>query len=122
IFDSIKKKNIITYNAMIKGYIGNEMSEKALDLFEKIDLKLDDATYMIVFNACAKLSNDRAMEIGRKLLHDMPNDYRNNNILLNSAIYMLMKFGDVQSAERIFDSIKKKDIIFFGAMMKGNIY
>ncbi|CAF5139929.1 unnamed protein product, partial [Rotaria sp. Silwood1] len=46
------------------GYVGNEMSEKALDLFEKIDLKLDDVTYVIVFNACAKLANDQAMKIG----------------------------------------------------------
>ncbi|CAF3924119.1 unnamed protein product, partial [Rotaria sp. Silwood1] len=121
-FDSIKKKDIITYNAMIKGYVGNEMSEKALDLFEKIDLKFDDVTYISVFNACTKLANDRAMKIGRNLLHDMPNGNRNNNIVLNSAIDMLMKFGDLQSAERIFDSIKKKDIIIYSAMIKGNIY
>ncbi|CAF5178458.1 unnamed protein product, partial [Rotaria sp. Silwood1] len=31
---------------------------------------------------------------------------------------MLMKFGDLQSAERIFDSIKKKDIIIYSAMIK----
>ncbi|CAF1315617.1 unnamed protein product, partial [Rotaria sordida] len=121
IFDSIKEKNIIIYSTMMKGYIGNEMSEKALDLFEKIDLKLDDVTYIIVFNACAKLANDRAMKIGKKLLHDMPNDYQNNNIVLNSAIDMLMKFGNVESAECIFHSIKKKDIITYGAMMKGCI-
>ncbi|CAF4256972.1 unnamed protein product, partial [Rotaria sordida] len=104
---------------MMKGYIGNEMSEKALDLFEKINLKLDDVIYTIVFNACARLANDRAMKIGRKLLHEMPVSCRNNNIILNSAIDMLMKFGDVKSAERIFDSIKKKNIISYGALMNG---
>ncbi|CAF4002513.1 unnamed protein product [Rotaria sp. Silwood1] len=95
------------------------MSEKALDLFEKINLKLDDVTYIIGFNACAKLANDQAMKIGKKLLDDMPNNYRNNNIVLNAAMDMLMKFGDVQSAERIFDSIKKKNIISYGALMNG---
>ncbi|CAF4372101.1 unnamed protein product, partial [Rotaria sordida] len=107
IFDSIKKENIITYGAMMKGYIGNKMSEKALDLFEKINLKLDDVTHTVVFNACAQLANDRAMKIGKKLLDEMPNDYRNDNVVLTSAIDMFMKFGDVESAERIFDSIKK---------------
>ncbi|CAF5112816.1 unnamed protein product, partial [Rotaria sp. Silwood1] len=72
-------------------YVGNEMSEKALDLFEKINLKLDDVTYIIGFNACAKLANDQAMKIGKKLLDDMPNNYRNNNIVLNAAMDMLMK-------------------------------
>ncbi|CAF4232658.1 unnamed protein product, partial [Rotaria sordida] len=119
IFDSIKKKNIITYGAMMKGYIGNKMSEKALDLFEKINLKLDDVTYIIVFNACAQLANDRAMKIGKKLLDGMPNDYRNNNIVLSSVTDMFMKFGDVESAERIFDSIKKKNIIPYCALMNG---
>ncbi|CAF4616824.1 unnamed protein product, partial [Rotaria socialis] len=52
IFRSIKTKNIITYNATMKGYIGNEIFDKALDLFEQIDVKLDDVTYIVVFNAC----------------------------------------------------------------------
>ncbi|CAF1492517.1 unnamed protein product, partial [Rotaria magnacalcarata] len=80
IFRSIKTKNIITYNATIKGYVGNEMFEKALNLLEQIDIELDDVTYTIAFNACAKLCNDRAMKVGKKLLAKMPENYRNDNI------------------------------------------
>ncbi|CAF5121194.1 unnamed protein product, partial [Rotaria magnacalcarata] len=47
-------------------------------------------------------------------------NYRNNNITSTSAINMLMKFGDVETAQRIFRSIKVKDIISYNAMMKGN--
>ncbi|CAF1650844.1 unnamed protein product, partial [Rotaria magnacalcarata] len=119
IFRSIKTKNIITYGAMVKGYVGNEMFEKALDLFEQIDIELDDVTYTIVFNACAKLCNDRAMKIGKKLLAKMPENYRNNNIISTSAIDMLMKFGDVESAERFFRSIKAKGADIHGALMNG---
>ncbi|CAF5181007.1 unnamed protein product, partial [Rotaria magnacalcarata] len=74
---------------MVKGYVGNEMFEKALDLFEQIDIELGDVAYTIVFNACAKLCNDRAMKIGKKLLAKMPENYRNNNIISTSAIDML---------------------------------
>ena len=90
-----------------------------LDLFEQIDVNLDNVTYIIVFNACAQLANDRAMKIGRKLLDEIPDNYRNNNVILTSAIHMLMKFGDVQSAEHVFRSIKKKDINNYGALMNG---
>ncbi|CAF5171256.1 unnamed protein product [Rotaria magnacalcarata] len=55
-----------SYNAMMKGYIENKTFEKALDLFEQIDIELNDVTYTIAFNACAKLCNDRAMKIGKK--------------------------------------------------------
>ncbi|CAF5174162.1 unnamed protein product [Rotaria magnacalcarata] len=119
IFRSMKTKNIITYGAMVKGYVGNEMFEKALDLFEEIDIELGDVTYTIVFNACAKLCNDRAMKIGKRLLAKMPENYRNDNITSTSAIDMLMKFGDVESAERMFRSIKAKGTTIYGALMNG---
>ncbi|CAF5147420.1 unnamed protein product, partial [Rotaria magnacalcarata] len=95
------------------------MFEKALDLFEEIDIELGDVTYTIIFNACAKLCNDRAMKIGKELLAKMPENYRNNNIISTSAIDMLMKFGDIESAERIFRSIKAKGTKIYGALMNG---
>ncbi|CAF3289692.1 unnamed protein product [Rotaria socialis] len=119
IFRSIKVKDIITYNAMMKGYIGNEIFDKALDLFEQIDVKLDDVTYIVVFNACAKLCNDRAMKMGKELLAKMPDNYRNHNGISTSAIDMLMKFGNVGSAEQMFRSIKTKGAGIYGALMNG---
>ncbi|CAF4266468.1 unnamed protein product, partial [Rotaria magnacalcarata] len=119
IFRSIKTKDIITYNAMIKGYTENKIFEKALDLFDQIQLNLTNVTYTVIFNACAQLCNDRATKIGRKLLDQMPDNYRNNIIILTSAMDMLMKFGDVENAESIFQSIKKKDANIYGALMNG---
>ncbi|CAF4332144.1 unnamed protein product, partial [Rotaria sordida] len=118
VFQSIKKKDIITYGTMMKGYIENQMSEKVLDLFEQMELNLNNFAYTFVFNACAELANDRAMKIGRKLLDEMPENLRNDNVVLNSVIHMLIKFGDIQNAENVFQSIKKKDIITYGTMMK----
>ncbi|CAF0765453.1 unnamed protein product [Rotaria sordida] len=119
IFGSIKTKDIITYNAMMKGYIRNKIYEKSLDLFEQINFNVDDVTYIIVFNACAQLANDRAIKIGKKLLHEMPNIHRNNNVLLTSAIDMLMKFGEVENAEHFVKLIRNKNIMTYGALMNG---
>ncbi|CAF5136012.1 unnamed protein product, partial [Rotaria magnacalcarata] len=49
----------------------------------------------------------------------MPENYRNNDIASTSAIDMLMKFGDVESAERMFRSIKAKGANIYGALMNG---
>ncbi|CAF1638894.1 unnamed protein product, partial [Rotaria magnacalcarata] len=49
----------------------------------------------------------------------MPENYRNDVVVLTSAMHMLMKFGDVESAERIFRSIKAKDADIYGALMNG---
>ncbi|CAF4354883.1 unnamed protein product, partial [Rotaria sordida] len=93
------------------------MYDKALDLFEQMPLNPNNVIHIIVFNACAQLGNDRAKEIGRKLLHQMPKHVHNDIVLLNSAIDMLMKFGDIENAENFFQTMKK-NIITYGAMMK----
>ncbi|CAF0731778.1 unnamed protein product [Adineta steineri] len=95
------------------------MPENVLDLYEKMNIKANPATLTVLFSACSKGANDRAKNIGKESLQKMPNDYYNNNILLTSAINMLMKFNDIQSAEKLFKMIKNKDIITYGSMMKG---
>ncbi|CAF1240268.1 unnamed protein product [Rotaria magnacalcarata] len=119
LFQTIKKKDIVAYGAMMKGYIQNNMCDKALDLFEEITLNLSDVSYTIIFNACAQLSTDRAIKVGRKLLDEMPKKFENDNYIQNSTIDMLMKFGDARSAENLFQMIQKKNIITYGTMMNG---
>ncbi|CAF3446245.1 unnamed protein product [Rotaria socialis] len=95
------------------------MCDKVLGLFEEITLNLSDVSYTIIFNACAQVSIDRAMKIGRKLLNQIHKNFLNDNKLLTSAINMLMRFGDVSSAENLFQMIQKKNIITYGTMMNG---
>src|SRR5947199_372182 len=95
------------------------MYEKTLDLFEEISLDPNEFILTMILNACARLSNDRSKQIGKKLLKKILKDNEISNYVINSVIYMLMKFGDVKSAEDFFRLIKKKDIVTYGAMMKG---
>jgi hypothetical protein len=84
-------------------------------------IKPDRSTLMTLFNACAQFVNDRSIKLGKKLVEQMPDNCRDDIILLTSSLHMLMKFGDIQSAEKIFKMIKSKDIVTYGAMMKGNL-
>jgi pentatricopeptide repeat protein len=96
------------------------MPEKAIELFEKISIKVDEVIIIILFNACAKLSNDHAIKVGKDVLNRLPNSFLHHQNLINSAIDMLMKFGHVKDAERMFEQMKKKSIVTYGAMMQGN--
>jgi hypothetical protein len=96
------------------------MSDKVFDLLDEMIIEPDLVTLIMIFTTCAQVNDDRAKQIGNKLLNQMPNDFRNDTILLTSAIHMLMRFGDVKNAEELFESIKKKDVISYGTMMKGN--
>jgi hypothetical protein len=106
---------------LFPGLVSNKMPEKVLDLLDQTNIQPDQVTLTTLFSACAQISNDRAKQIGRKLLHHMPKHFETNNYIQNSAINMLMKFGDVQGAEKLFQINKKKDIVTYGAMMKGKL-
>lgn len=95
------------------------MPENALNLFEQMPFDPNDIIYIITFNACGKLANERAINIGEKNLKQALNQFKNNYVLLNSALDMLMRFNDIQSAQNLFQLIKKKDIFTYGIMMHG---
>jgi hypothetical protein len=96
------------------------MPEKALDLFENMTVDTDEVVHLILFNACAALSNERAKALGKKQLAQMPRSFLEHANLVSSAVDMLMKFGDVAEAEDLFKLLKKKKHSLYGALMKGN--
>ena len=50
----------------------------------------------------------------------MPRKLLSDAVLINSAIHMLMNFGDLAKAERLFQGMANKNAFTYGAMMKGN--
>jgi pentatricopeptide repeat protein len=90
-----------------------------LELFEQISIEVDEVIIMILFNACAKLSNNHSIQLGKDVLNRLPSSFLENNKLINSAIDMLMKFGHVEDAERLLREMKKKDSVTFVTMMQG---
>ena len=103
----------------IEGYVKNNMPEKALDLFEEVSPSSNEYLYAINFSACAALSNTRARTLGKKYLQQMPRSFHADHIVTCSALHMLMTFGDVEGAERLFSQVKNPDISINGVMMNG---
>jgi pentatricopeptide repeat protein len=59
LFQKIKKKDIVTYGAMMNGFNINNKSLKCLQLLEEIKqhgLILNETVSIILINACARLS------------------------------------------------------------------
>ena len=95
------------------------MSEKVLLLFDHMSVKPNEVIFTLLFNACAKLADADAAKIGKDALKRLPIAYLDDVILVNAAIDMMMKSGDVSHAERLFSTMKKPSIYTYGALMKG---
>jgi pentatricopeptide repeat protein len=103
----------------ILGYVSNDLPEKALDLLPHVTSEFDDKLYAITYSACAALSDDRAVQLGKQTLKAMPSKYLHNTVVIGSATHMMMKFGDVAEAEQLFSRMKTRDSYAYGLMMNG---
>jgi pentatricopeptide repeat protein len=119
LFSQTKKPDAASYGAMINGYNNNGLPEKALNLFDQVYSMLNENVYTMMYSACATLSNERNITFGKRLLDKMPKILNDSLVVMGSAIHMLMKFGEVQEAEQLFTSMKKRDVPSYGIMMNG---
>ena len=106
-------------NKLNLGYVDNNLYEKALDLLEEMPFSPDNIILSIALNACRQLNNDRARKIGEKYVQQMSSYFPKDNILMNTALSMLMEFNDIEGGEQLFEQIKNKDIVSYGALIKG---
>ena len=119
------KGNLLIFIYLFKlffylGYISNDQSSKAIDLFHKTK-NPDHVIYILLFNACARLGSTEALNIIKKVSSDIPQSCRSNDRLHTSLIDALVKCGDVETAESLLNSTKNITIYTVGAMMKGSI-
>lgn len=113
--------NMIALLSYHLGYVEKNMHEKALDIFKQMPIEPNNIIYTIVFKACTQLNNDRAKTIGMKLLDRLTKKLITDDEILSTAIiHMLMKFGKVNDAEKLFDSMFRKNVVTYGAMINGS--
>ena len=97
------------------------MAERAIELFQKID-DFDELTISILFRACAQLESARALDLVKQASSTMPQSAYSNPRLVTSLIDALMKCGDVEGAEALFNTTKNKTSATSAAMMKGILF
>jgi hypothetical protein len=94
------------------------MPEKVIDLFETMSIAPNEVIIAMLFNACGKLRDVRAVETGKGVLRRLPQSLLQQREVMKSVTNMLMRFKDVAEAERLFEETKNKSINFYMDMMQ----
>ncbi|CAF3518869.1 unnamed protein product [Adineta steineri] len=118
LFDTAAKKSLSMYAAMMKGYIKNNQTNKAMDLFHEIN-KPDEVIVILLFNTCAQLGTEEALNLAKRVSKETPQLFYSNPRLLTSLLDALIKCGDMEHAQLLFDRSTKKVLSMYGAMMSG---
>ncbi|CAF3997356.1 unnamed protein product, partial [Rotaria magnacalcarata] len=116
LFDRSSKKTISMYGAMMKGFIINNSSKQAIDLFNEIK-DPNEIIITLFFNACAQLGTGKELILLKSISSKISNSFYSDPYVVTSLIDAFMKCGDVTSAKALFDRSTKKALSMYGAMM-----
>ncbi|KAJ8633614.1 hypothetical protein MRB53_026950 [Persea americana] len=118
VFDEMGVKNIVSWTAMIAGYVQNGFYLKSLDVFRRMVIsgtQPNAVTLVSILPACAGLEY---LKLGQ-LIHgygiklgldsDLP--------LVNSMIALYGKCGNVEIARSLFDSMGVKNMVSWNTMI-----
>ena len=103
----------------ILGLADHNHCEKALELFQEMDMSKNEYTYSILFKICARIADSNSLNYGIIQFNKMPNKFHENSIVLTSALQMFLRSKNISAAEQIFEKIKEKNLIVFSIMMNG---
>ncbi|KAJ7539561.1 hypothetical protein O6H91_11G100200 [Diphasiastrum complanatum] len=120
VFNTMATHDVVSWNAMISGYMNCGQAEKALELFwemQEQDVEPDQVTFVATINACANVA---ALEEGRRI-HELVIRSRGmpNTILGSCLVDMYAKCGSINDAWRVFNHMPARDVLSWNAMLGG---
>eukprot|EP01018_Ginkgo_biloba_P002412 Gb_32528 [translate_table: standard] len=119
-FDRISDWDVVSWTAMIAGYVQNGHGEEALKLFHNMlraDVEPNALTFGGVLSACASLA---ALEQGRQLhAHIIKTGYESFLSVENALVTVYAKCGSIDNATQMFDKMTLRDLVSWNAMIVG---
>ncbi|PON82362.1 Tetratricopeptide-like helical domain containing protein [Trema orientale] len=120
IFDLVESKTLVSWSAMIKGYVNHDQSLDALSLFSNMisnGCKVDFVTIINILPACVNIG---ALE-NVKYLHgfSMKSGLSSLSSLDTALLVSYAKCGCIEMARKLFDEekINDKDVITWNSMV-----
>eukprot|EP01018_Ginkgo_biloba_P019951 Gb_11581 [translate_table: standard] len=120
VFDEMSKRNLVSWNAMIGGYVQNDDGEEALKLFSQMQpagMKPDHYSFSTVLTACA---NVPSVERGREIhAHVIKTGFESHAFVGSALVDMYAKCGTTDDARNVFDKMSFKSLVSWTAMVSG---
>ncbi|KAK7304215.1 hypothetical protein RJT34_15338 [Clitoria ternatea] len=116
-FHAVKRKNLFLYNALLSNYARNELFHDAISLFVELisvtEFVPDNFTLPCVLGACldAELGEAvHALVLKLGLFSDA--------FVGNALVAMYGKFGFVESAVKVFETMPQRNLVSWNSMMR----
>lgn len=120
LFDMLLTKTLISWNALIAGYVQKGMDEVGLSLYHRMrqhGWMPDQYTFASVFRACSSLA---ILEQGKQAHGVLIKRQINGNVVVNSALMdMYFKCSSPFDGFRVFDTSLDRNVITWTSLISG---
>ncbi|XP_058083653.1 pentatricopeptide repeat-containing protein At4g15720 [Magnolia sinica] len=118
LFDEMPQRNVVSWTALMAGYIDVGQPDEALCLFNNMPrnkIRPNAFTLATAVNSCSVLSD---LKTGRKIhAHAEIAGFRSNLVVSTALIDMYGKSNDVDNARRVFDEMVDKNVVSWTSMI-----
>jgi pentatricopeptide repeat protein len=113
IIDSLPSVDVQLQDTIIKFYTKCGLLQRAIQVYENSSITPTEVTYILLLNACTRRKSD----YGLKLYRSMPEKYLQEGRVSSVLITMLATLMYFNEAEQVFNSVHKKDVVVWTAMI-----
>lgn len=121
VFSELSNQNVVSWNALIAGYVQNEEASTAIETFERMQqgsIEADKVTILEVLKACSSFG---IVLQGRKL-HFLVCDHglEMDVVLGSSLVDLYAKLGLFEDMYAVFRGLPSQDVVACSAMIAGH--
>ncbi|KAI4372684.1 hypothetical protein MLD38_010884 [Melastoma candidum] len=113
VFDEMEVKSIVSWTALVGGYLKVGLLMEAKKLFDNVTNNKDAAVYNLMIDGYVKFGDTR---MARILFDEM---LERNVVSWTTMIFGYCQAGDMESARMLFDVMPEKNVVSWNAMIGG---
>ncbi|KAJ7965656.1 Pentatricopeptide repeat-containing protein [Quillaja saponaria] len=117
VFDKMSTRNVITWSAIINGYLNFDLDDEAFSLFcdsIKSRVRPNSKMSVCILNLCCRRKD---FELGKQIHGYILKGNWGNLIVDSAVIHFYAQCGELSSAFCVFDQMRERDVVCWTAMI-----
>lgn len=120
LFDKMPERDFVSWNTMVKAYVQSGWFHEALRFYmelRRLDIGFNEYSFAGVLTVCVKL---RDLWLAKQLhCQVFLLGFLSNVVLSSSIMDAYAKCGEIGDARRLFDEMKKRDVLAWTTLLSG---
>ncbi|MCO5596380.1 hypothetical protein L7F22_050441 [Adiantum nelumboides] len=119
LFDTINQKTLVSWNAMLDGYVNSGQGHLAIELFASLKHDPDKVTFSCIIKACSMVGS---LERGKHAhQHAVESGVSANQFVASSLVDMYVKLGALHEAHKVFASLQERNVVVWNTLISGYV-